>query len=103
MNVTPPKTWGKIMGTVTGAGCAGTVPIAGAVVQIDTWAAHYTLLTDASGGYALWLDKRNNPLAGHRGQGRLAAEDAEGEDHGGGNHRRGLEPAADPGLLIRSR
>jgi hypothetical protein len=62
MNVTPPKTWGKIMGTVTGAGCSGQVPLGGAIVQIDTWAAHYTLLTDAQGGYALWLDKRNNPL-----------------------------------------
>lgn len=62
MNVTPPKSWGKIMGTVTGASCAGVVALAGATVQIDTWAAHYTLLTDANGGYALWLDKRNNPL-----------------------------------------
>ena len=39
-----------------------TVPLAGATVQIDTWAAHYTLKTDANGGYALWLDHRNNPL-----------------------------------------
>jgi len=62
MNATPPKTWGKIMGTVTGASCAGVIPLPGATVQIDTWAAHYTLITDASGVYALWLDKRNNPL-----------------------------------------
>ena len=63
MTVTPPKTWGKITGTVRGASCAsGPVPLAGATVQIDTWAAHYTLFTDANGGYALWLDKRNNPL-----------------------------------------
>jgi N-acetylneuraminic acid mutarotase len=61
MTVTPPKTWGKITGTVKSA-CVGGAPIAGAVVQIDTWAAHYTLLTDASGNYAFWLDKRNNPL-----------------------------------------
>jgi hypothetical protein len=63
MNVTPPTTWGKIGGTVTGVNCDGTVvPLAGATVQIDTWAAHYTLRTDANGGYALWLDHRNNPL-----------------------------------------
>jgi N-acetylneuraminic acid mutarotase len=62
MTVTPPRTWGKITGTVTGASCSGAVPLAGAVVQIDTWATHYTLLTDANGNFALWLDRRNNPL-----------------------------------------
>jgi N-acetylneuraminic acid mutarotase len=62
MTVTPPNTWGKITGTVTGASCAGIVPLAGATVQIDTWTAHYTLLTDKDGKYALWLDRRNNPL-----------------------------------------
>ena len=63
MTVSPPRTWGKVAGTVTGVACNGTsAPIAGATVQIDTWAAHYTLKTDASGRYALWLDKRNNPL-----------------------------------------
>jgi hypothetical protein len=63
MNVTPPATWGKIAGTVTGVNCDGSiVPLAGATVQIDTWATHYTLKTDANGNYALWLDNRNNPL-----------------------------------------
>jgi N-acetylneuraminic acid mutarotase len=62
MTVTPPNTWGKISGKVSGAGCSGTVSLAGATVQIDTWAAHYTLVTDADGNYGLWLDKRNNPL-----------------------------------------
>jgi N-acetylneuraminic acid mutarotase len=62
MTVTPPNTWSKISGTVTGASCAGTVPIAGATVQIDTWAAHYTLFTDLNGNYSYWLDRRNNPL-----------------------------------------
>jgi hypothetical protein len=63
MNVTPPTTWGKITGTVVGVNCDGTTtPLAGATVQIDTWAAHYTLRTDANGTYALWLDNRNNPL-----------------------------------------
>ena len=64
MTVTPPSTWGKISGTVVGVRCDGsTVPLAGATVQIDTWAAHYTLKTDANGGYGLWLDRRNNPLS----------------------------------------
>jgi hypothetical protein len=59
MTVKPPKTWGKITGTVTSAAGA---PIAGATVQIDTWATSYTLKTDNNGQYALWLDVRNNPL-----------------------------------------
>ncbi len=59
MTVNPPKTWGKIAGTVTATD--GT-PIAGATVQIDTWANSYTLKTDSGGHYALWLDVRNNPL-----------------------------------------
>jgi carboxypeptidase family protein len=58
MTVNPPKTWGKITGTVTGAG----TPLGGATVQINSWAGSYTLKTDASGNYALWLDVRNNPL-----------------------------------------
>jgi N-acetylneuraminic acid mutarotase len=60
MTVKPPKTWGKIAGTVTAA--ATGAPIPGATVEIDSWAASYTLTTGKDGGYALWLDKRNNPL-----------------------------------------
>jgi N-acetylneuraminic acid mutarotase len=59
LTVKPPAGWGKITGTVTASGGA---PIAGATVQITTWAAHYTLKTTADGTYALWLDVRNNPL-----------------------------------------
>jgi hypothetical protein len=63
MTVTPPKTWGKIAGTVRYKNASGAlVPIAGATVQIDTWAAAYTLHTGTDGTYALWLDVRNNPL-----------------------------------------
>jgi N-acetylneuraminic acid mutarotase len=63
MVVTPPSTWGKITGTVTGVAChGGRAPIAGATVQINTWAGSFTLQTDANGVYALWLDVRNNPL-----------------------------------------
>jgi hypothetical protein len=60
MTVNPPKTWGKIAGTVTSA--ADGKPIAGVTVQVDTWAASYTLKTKADGTYGLWLDTRNNPL-----------------------------------------
>jgi len=63
MTVKPPATWGKITGIVQYTDKSGKlVPIPGATVQIDTWATHYTLHTDATGQYALWLDYRNNPL-----------------------------------------
>jgi Carboxypeptidase regulatory-like domain len=61
--VNPPTTWGKISGVVSGKPCTGSAaPIAGATVQVDTWAASYTLTTGSDGKYVLWLDKRNNPL-----------------------------------------
>ena len=47
---------------MVGDGIRGDFKVAGATVQIDTWATHYTLHTDANGDYALWLDVRNNPL-----------------------------------------
>ena len=63
LKVSPPATWGKIAGVVQYANASGTlVPIPGATVQVDTWATHYTLHTDSTGHYALWLDYRNNPL-----------------------------------------
>ncbi|MBM9507646.1 carboxypeptidase regulatory-like domain-containing protein [Actinacidiphila acididurans] len=63
LHVNPPKTWGKITGTVLGVtATGGTAPLAGATVQIDTWATSYTLTTGSDGTYALWLDTRNNPL-----------------------------------------
>lgn len=60
LTVSPPKTWGKIAGTVTAA--TGGAPVPGATIQIDTWTASYTLKTAADGTYQLWLDTRNNPL-----------------------------------------
>jgi N-acetylneuraminic acid mutarotase len=61
--VNPPKTWGKITGTVTGAGCTGTPgPLSGATVKISSSNASYTLKTDKNGQYLLWLDTRNSPL-----------------------------------------
>ncbi|MCX5065554.1 S8 family serine peptidase [Micromonospora lupini] len=63
MTATPPKTWGKLMGTVTGTSCQGaSAPIAGAVVQVDSWAMSWTFATDSAGKYAYWVDRRNNPL-----------------------------------------
>nr|WP_234434140.1 carboxypeptidase regulatory-like domain-containing protein [Streptomyces sp. NRRL F-5126] len=63
LTVAPPKTWGKITGKVLGSdGKGGTAALAGATVQIDSWATHYTLKTGADGTYQLWLDTRNNPL-----------------------------------------
>jgi N-acetylneuraminic acid mutarotase len=63
LHVNPPKTWGKVTGTVLGATASGgTAPLSGATVQIDSWASSYTLTTASDGTYALWLDARNNPL-----------------------------------------
>ncbi len=63
MAANPPVTWGKITGKVTGLGChAPATALAGATVQINTWATSYTLKTGSDGSYALWLDVRNNPL-----------------------------------------
>ena len=60
MTVNPPRTWGKIAGTVTSA--ANGSALGGATVQVDSWATSYTLKTAADGTYELWLDTRNNPL-----------------------------------------
>jgi N-acetylneuraminic acid mutarotase len=61
--VDPPKTWGKITGTVIGAGCTGTpAPLSGATVVISSSGSSYTLKTDKNGQYVLWLDTRNDPL-----------------------------------------
>ncbi|GGJ34376.1 hypothetical protein GCM10010121_052090 [Streptomyces brasiliensis] len=63
LHVNPPKSWGKITGTVLGATASGgTAPLAKATVQIDSWASTYTLTTGSDGTYALWLDTRNSPL-----------------------------------------
>jgi hypothetical protein len=63
LTVTPPKTWGRVTGVVTGVGCDGTSsPLDGAVVQIDSWAQHVSIITDPTGHYSYWLDRRNNPL-----------------------------------------
>jgi N-acetylneuraminic acid mutarotase len=69
MQANPPSTWSKVMGTVTDASTGD--PLAGATVQICTMydkstgtcgAVSYTLTTDSSGNYQLWLNRGYNPL-----------------------------------------
>jgi N-acetylneuraminic acid mutarotase len=64
MQVNPPKAWGKITGAVTSA--ADGSAISGATVQIGTFngtgQVTFTLKTDSSGHYQLWLDARYSPL-----------------------------------------
>ncbi|MDX3356835.1 carboxypeptidase regulatory-like domain-containing protein [Streptomyces sp. ME01-24h] len=63
LHVKPPKTWGNISGTILGATTdAGTAPLAGATVQIDSRTGSHTLTTRPDGTFGLWLDTRNNPL-----------------------------------------
>lgn len=63
MTVTPPRAWGKLVGTVLGQSCTGaTAPLAGATVQVDSWAGSWTFITGADGGYAQWINSGANPL-----------------------------------------
>jgi hypothetical protein len=68
MQVSPPKTWGKITGRVTGAAGA---PIGGATVAICTrydpktgacGPETFTLKTDGRGDFQLWLNHGFSPL-----------------------------------------
>jgi hypothetical protein len=68
MTVTPPSTWGKITGTVSDT--SGS-PVSGATVAICTMYSTqtglcgpetFTLKTNGSGQYQLWLNKGFNPL-----------------------------------------
>jgi N-acetylneuraminic acid mutarotase len=69
MQVNPPSTWSKVVGTVTDASSGN--PLAGATIQICTQyntktgtcgSVQYTLTTDSSGNYQLWLNRGYNPL-----------------------------------------
>ena len=61
MNVSPPASWAKVQGTVTGVSCAGVeVGVAGATIRLNSLTdpgTGYTLRTDADGGYAYWLPR----------------------------------------------
>ncbi len=54
MNVTPPKTWGKIAGQVTGTDCNGNTKPLTAVVFADSKGFSWTAKTDKNGMYAFW-------------------------------------------------
>jgi N-acetylneuraminic acid mutarotase len=60
MTVTPPKSWGKIIGTVTGTSCKGdTSPLRGAQIQINAkGGSSVSLKTAADGTYAYWVDSK---------------------------------------------
>ncbi|KRF15511.1 peptidase S8 [Nocardioides sp. Soil797] len=63
MEVTPPGTWGKLMGRVTGISCAGEPsPIAGATVQAESGENAWTFETAADGTYASWFNSAYTPL-----------------------------------------
>ncbi|MEZ5194516.1 MAG: carboxypeptidase regulatory-like domain-containing protein [Nocardioides sp.] len=56
MKVKPPKTWGKLMGTVRGVACTGKASrLPGATVQINGKRYAQTLITGSDGGYAIWM------------------------------------------------
>jgi len=67
LTVTPPESWGKIAGVVTGLGyCDVATPtlLAGAVVTLTsgTGLIEWTLATDENGAYQLWLDEAHSPV-----------------------------------------
>jgi hypothetical protein len=63
MNVTPPKGWGKIAGTVNGEDCSGkTSPLRGVVFADGGKGYSFTLRTDANGNYAFWAPAGASPF-----------------------------------------
>jgi subtilisin family serine protease len=66
MKVTPPPSWGRIAGTVTGVTCrAETVPLKGAFVVVDGSEYDITLVAGWKGRYARWMGISNNRLTLH--------------------------------------
>jgi len=62
MNVTPPKSWGKLAGTVKGTDCKGnTNPLQGAQIQA-VGKTTFTLKTAKDGTYAFWFDATGGPV-----------------------------------------
>ena len=58
MNVTPPKSWGKLKGTVTGTDCNNVTKGLSAVVFADgSTGFSWTARTDKNGNYAFWGPK----------------------------------------------
>jgi len=62
MNVTPPKGWGKLAGTVSGTDCSGnTAPLQGAQIQASGKGYSFSLKTGKDGKYAFWAPSASNP------------------------------------------
>ncbi|MEU2613012.1 carboxypeptidase regulatory-like domain-containing protein [Micromonospora sp. NPDC007271] len=60
MNVTAPKSWGKIAGRVTSA---NGQPLGGAIVQVNGGKGYrQTLVTKNDGTYEYWIDTKVSPL-----------------------------------------
>jgi subtilisin family serine protease/N-acetylneuraminic acid mutarotase len=60
MSVSPPPSWGKLQGTVTGVSCAGVSTGVPATVRVNLASlpyGGYTLRADNQGRYAYWLPK----------------------------------------------
>jgi hypothetical protein len=64
MTVTPPASYGKLQGNVYSLGyCDGEmIPLAGATVMVSSASNTWTLETDDTGFYQLWLDQSNTPV-----------------------------------------
>ena len=66
MTVTPPTTWGKLTGEVTGLACDGAAtPLGGASVDATptrTGSPQWRMVTDPAGLYARWIDTRLGEL-----------------------------------------
>ena len=65
MHVTPPATWGKLAGVVTGLGYCDLdpAPLQGALLTIESGTGlTWNLETEADGAYQLWLDAALSPL-----------------------------------------
>ncbi|MCK0114116.1 S8 family serine peptidase [Ornithinimicrobium sp. F0845] len=61
MIVTPPRSWSKVAGVVSGVACDGlTTLLDGATVQFSSPVMERTFRTDADGSFAHWLDKKRN-------------------------------------------
>ncbi|GAA1737431.1 hypothetical protein GCM10009809_35670 [Isoptericola hypogeus] len=61
--VDPPRTWGKVLGTVTGASCAGDAsPLDGATVSLAGSTSTWSFTVPADGTYARWIDRGENPV-----------------------------------------
>jgi hypothetical protein len=66
LTVDAPPTWGKLAGTVTSVGENEHVvlPLANAQILVESQSSGetWTLRTDSSGTYQLWLDAAHSPL-----------------------------------------